>query len=144
MLLQYTACLQTIILKSGTEKPLGGPRVIRCGHIQKSEIKSNNEMITMVKKSHGFRRRTRKLMTKKVREKGQQPVSQVLIDYEVGQRVDIIIDPAVHKGMPHYRYHGRTGEVIEKRGRGIVVKVNLGKKEKTLIVRPEHLRPSKS
>ena len=97
----------------------------------------------MVKKSHGFRARTRSLMSKRVRTRGLRPVSKVLVDYEVGQRVDIVIDPAVHKGMPHRRYQGRTGVVTAIRGRGIVVDVKLGKATKTLIIRPEHLNPSK-
>ena len=70
-------------------------------------------------------------------------MTNVLQDYEVGQRVDIVIDPGFHKGMPHKRYHGRTGVVVGKRGRGIEVDVSLGKATKSLIIRPEHLRPSR-
>ena len=97
----------------------------------------------MVKKSHGFRARTRSLMSKKVRKRGISPLSSVLVDYEVGQRVDSVINHSVHKGMPHRRYHGRTGVVTDLRGRGVVVDVSLGKATKTLIIRPEHLRISK-
>ncbi len=97
----------------------------------------------MVKNSHGYRARTRSLLSKRVRERGMRPLGHLLVDYEVGQRVDIIIDPSFHKGMPHRRYHGRTGVVTGKRGRGIIVDVALGKATKTLIVRPEHLRPSR-
>ncbi len=97
----------------------------------------------MVKKSHGFRARTRSLMSKKVRKRGISPLSSVLVDYEVGQRVDIVINPSVHKGMPHRRYHGRTGVVKDLRGRAVVVDVGLGKAMKTLIIRPEHLKISK-
>ncbi|MHA1614205.1 MAG: 50S ribosomal protein L21e, partial [Candidatus Thorarchaeota archaeon] len=66
-----------------------------------------------------------------------------LIDYEVGQRVDIVIDPGFHKGMPHRRYQGRTGVITHLRGRALVVNVSLGKAMKTLIIRREHLQPSK-
>lgn len=97
----------------------------------------------MVKKSHGFRARTRSLMSKRVRTRGLSPVTNVLQDYEVGQRVDVVIDPAFHKGMPHRRYHGRTGVVMGKRGRGVLVDISLGKATKSLIIRPEHLRPSR-
>ncbi len=83
-------------------------------------------------------------MSKKVRTRGLRPLSSILTTYEVGQRVDIIIDPSFHKGMPHKRYHGRTGVVRGMRGRAVVVDVKLGKAIKTLIIRPEHLRPSKS
>jgi large subunit ribosomal protein L21e len=98
----------------------------------------------MVKKSHGFRARTRSLMSKNIREKGLGSLSAVLIDYEEGQRVNIVIDPGVHKGMPHRRYHGRTGVVQGIRGRAVVVDVGLGNATKTLIIRPEHLRPSRT
>ena len=97
----------------------------------------------MVKKSHGFRARTRSLMSKRVRTRGLSPVTNVLRDYEVGQRVDVVIDPGFHKGMPHRRYHGRTGVVVGKRGRGVLVDISLGKATKSLIIRPEHLRPSR-
>ncbi|MHA2004643.1 MAG: 50S ribosomal protein L21e [Candidatus Thorarchaeota archaeon] len=97
----------------------------------------------MVKKSHGYRARTRSLMSKRVRTRGISSLSRLLVDYEVGQRVDIVINPSVHKGMPHRRYHGRTGVVTGKRGRGIIVDVKLGKMMRTLIIRPDHLQPSR-
>ncbi|MFX1561458.1 MAG: 50S ribosomal protein L21e [Promethearchaeota archaeon] len=97
----------------------------------------------MVKKSHGYRARTRSLMSKRVRQRGLSSPSRVLIDYEVGQRVDIVIDSSFHKGMPHRRYHGKTGVVTGLRGRAIMVDVGLGKATKTLIVRREHLQPSR-
>ena len=97
----------------------------------------------MVKNSHGFRSRTRGLMSKRVRQKGLSSPSKVLVDYEEGQRVDIVIDSGFHRGMPHKRYQGRTGVVTGLRGRAIVVDVNLGKATKTLIIRREHLQPSR-
>ncbi len=97
----------------------------------------------MVKKSHGYRARTRGLMSKRLRQKGLTSPSKVLIDYEEGQRVDIVIDSGFHRGMPHKRYQGRTGVVTGLRGRAIVVDVNLGKATKTLIIRREHLQPSR-
>ena len=97
----------------------------------------------MVKKSQGYRARTRSLMSKRVRDKGLSSLSTVLIDYEEGDRVNIVIDSAVHKGMPHKRYHGRTGIVTGHRGRALLVDVSLGKAIKSLIIRPEHLTPVK-
>jgi len=97
----------------------------------------------MVKKSHGYRARTRGLMSKRVREKGLGSLSQVLVDFEAGQRVDIVIDSGFHKGMPHRRYQGKTGIVTGLRGRAVLVDVNLGNATKSLIVRREHLRVSK-
>jgi large subunit ribosomal protein L21e len=97
----------------------------------------------MVKNSHGFRARTRGLMSKRVRQKGLSSPSKILVDYEEGQRVDIVINSGFHRGMPHKRYQGRTGVVKGLRGRGVIVDVNLGKATKTLIIRREHLQPSR-
>jgi len=95
----------------------------------------------LVKHSHGYRSRTRKLLRKKPRERGLFPLSRILYQYEIGERVTIIIDPSIHKGMPHKRYHGKVGVIVGKRGRAYIIETYLGEKRKILIVRPEHLRP---
>jgi len=95
----------------------------------------------MVKHSRGYRSRTRKLLRKKPRERGLFPLGRLLHKYEVGDKVTIIIDPSVHRGMPHRRFHGKVGVVTGVRGRSYIVEVMLGNKKKILIVRPEHLRP---
>jgi large subunit ribosomal protein L21e len=82
-------------------------------------------------------------MSKRVRKRGISPLSGLLRDYETGQRVDIVIDPGFHKGMPHKRYHGKTGVVAGTRGRAILVDVSIGRATRQVIVRPEHLRPNK-
>lgn len=97
----------------------------------------------MVKKSHGYRARTRGLMSKRIRQRGLSSPSKVLVNYEVGQRVDVVINPSFHRGMPHKRYHGRTGVITGLRGRAVLVDVGLGKATKTLIVRREHLQLSR-
>jgi large subunit ribosomal protein L21e len=45
--------------------------------------------------------------------------------------------------MPHKRFHGKIGTVLDKRGRGYVVSVGLGDAVKEIIVRSEHLEPYK-
>ncbi|RLI75868.1 50S ribosomal protein L21e [Archaeoglobales archaeon] len=90
-------------------------------------------------KSHGFRFRSGRKLRKRVREKGIR-IRRVLQTFDVGQSVHIDIEPAVHKGMPHPRFQGRTGVVIGQRGKAYLVKIRDGGKYKTLIVRPEHLR----
>ncbi|ADV64352.1 50S ribosomal protein L21e [Desulfurococcus mucosus] len=97
----------------------------------------------MVKAPKGYRHRTRKLLKKNIREKGSVPsLSLIMREYKEGEKVHIVINPSVHSGMPHRRYHGRTGIVVGKRGKAYVVKVMMGSKEKTLFVRPEHIRPA--
>lgn len=94
-----------------------------------------------MKKSKGYRARTRQLLRKKPREKGKIGLSRLLHEYVAGDKVVIKIESAVRKGMPHRRYHGKIGVVKEKRGRAYVVDVPQGNKIKTIIVRPEHLKP---
>jgi large subunit ribosomal protein L21e len=58
----------------------------------------------------------------------------------MGARVAIFIDPSVHRGQPHHRYHGRVGLITEKRGRAYVVEIKDGGKIKKIIASPEHLK----
>jgi large subunit ribosomal protein L21e len=94
-----------------------------------------------MRKSKGYRAKTRTLLKKKPREKGKIGLSKILREYASGDKVVIKIDSSVHKGMPHRRYHGRIGVIAEKRGRAYVVNVTQGNATKQIIVRPEHLEP---
>lgn len=92
-------------------------------------------------KHRGFRTKTRHKHRKNVRKRGLGSVEKYLIDYNMDDKVDIITDPSQHKrGMPHSRYHGRTGTIIGQRGRCYLVEVKLGNSKKTLIIGKEHLR----
>ena len=89
----------------------------------------------------GYRNKTRRIHRKKVRTRGLGSIEKYLIDYEINDKVDLITDPSQHKrGMPHRRYHGRTGVIVGKRGRCYEVEVKLGKSKKLLIIGKEHLR----
>ncbi len=94
-------------------------------------------------RSHGMRKKTRKKLSKNKRERGLSPISRAIQRFELGDKVHIRIDPSVHKGMPHRRFHGMTGEVVGERGRAFIVRISDGvrgrKKQKELFVRPEHL-----
>ncbi len=93
-----------------------------------------------MKKSKGIRQGTRNILRKKPREKGLIPITRALQQFEVGEKARILLEPSVHKGMPHRRFHGKTGVVIGKQGEAFVVKVKDGNKEKNVITRAEHLR----
>uniref|UniRef100_A0A7C2Z1N4 Large ribosomal subunit protein eL21 n=1 Tax=Ignisphaera aggregans TaxID=334771 RepID=A0A7C2Z1N4_9CREN len=97
----------------------------------------------MVKAPQGLRHRTRKVMKKSVREKGAiPPLSKVLLQYKVGDKVHIVVNPAVHGGMPHRRYIGKTGTVVGFRGKALIVEVSVGSKVKKLFLLPEHVKPA--
>jgi large subunit ribosomal protein L21e len=94
-----------------------------------------------MKKSSGYRRGTRSLAKKPTREKGKPNIGKLLVEHEVGSRVIIKIDSSVQKSIPHRRFHGKIGTVLDKRGRGYVVRVPQGESVKEIVVRSEHLEP---
>jgi large subunit ribosomal protein L21e len=81
------------------------------------------------------------LLTKEPREKGKIGLSKLLHDYQPGEKVVVKINSTIQKGMPHRRYHGKIGVVVDKRGRAYTVNVAQGDTSKRIIVRPEHLTP---
>ena len=97
--------------------------------------------------SYGIRARTRHMFAKKHRQHGVINMSRYLTAVKVGDYVDIFADPAVHKGMPHKFYHGRTGIVFNVTKSAVGVRVNKlvnGRIiEKRIHVRIEHIRKSK-
>ena len=96
----------------------------------------------MVKASKGLRRKTRNILGKTPRTKGMSPITHEFRNFEVGEKVNAVIDPAVHHGMPHMRFQGKTGVVSGKQGRAYVVELKDGDKPKTVVTRPEHLKKS--
>ncbi len=83
------------------------------------------------------------MLTKRVREKGKLGLSRLLAKYEVGDKVIINIDPGIHKGMPHKRFQGKVGTVVEKRGRAYVLDLPQRKPSKYIIAGPEHIKRQK-
>jgi|SRR5512136_460217 large subunit ribosomal protein L21e len=96
-----------------------------------------------MKKSKGYRRGTRKLAKKPTREKGKPNIGKLLVEHQVGSQVIIKIDSSVQKSIPHRRFHGKIGTVLDKRGRGYIVSVPQGESVKSITVRSEHLEPYK-
>ena len=94
----------------------------------------------------GFRCKTRKVFARGYREHGLPAPSKSLVQYKRGDYVDILVNGAIHKAMPHRFYHGKTARVFNVNPRSIGVEFNkkVGNKEvkKYLHVRVEHLRPS--
>ena len=94
----------------------------------------------MVKRSKGIRSKSRHILRKKTRERGLSPITRSLREFKEGESVHIVLDPSIQKGMPHIRFHGYTGKIKGKQGEAYLVGIKDGGKQKTLIVRPEHLR----
>ncbi|KAG9457729.1 hypothetical protein H6P81_002237 [Aristolochia fimbriata] len=96
---------------------------------------------------HGLRSRTRDLFSRPFRKKGYIPLTTYLRTYRIGEFVDIKVNGAVHKGMPHKFYHGRTGRVwnVTKRAIGVEVNKQVSNRiiRKRIHVRIEHVQPSR-
>jgi large subunit ribosomal protein L21e len=92
---------------------------------------------------NGPRKKTRYKFKKELRQRGLPPVTSVIQKFEVGDKVHIVVNPSIQKGMPHRRFHGLTGTVIGRRGRAWMLTIHDGNAEKTVIARPQHLKAQK-
>jgi len=81
--------------------------------------------------------KSRKKLKAGIHRKG---ISIFFQEFKIGDKVTIDILPSSQEGMPHHRFQGKIGEIIGKRGRCYLVKVEDKFKEKILIVAPQHLK----
>jgi large subunit ribosomal protein L21e len=89
-------------------------------------------------RSHGSKRKSRSILTKSNILRG---ISYLLINYKIGDKVIINIDPSEHNTMPHRRYQGKIGIIKEIGKRIIKISVPIGNKEKILQTKRNHLKP---
>ena len=98
--------------------------------------------------SHGLRRSTRNVFSQPYKRHGLPAPTKYLTNYKLGDYVDIKANSAIHKGMPHKFYHGKTGRVwnITPRAIGVECNKRVGGRilRKRIHVRIEHVNPSKS
>ena len=96
--------------------------------------------------SYGYRRHTRHKFSQGFRRKGAIRIAKTLTTYRIGDNVDIIVNGAIHKGMPYRLYHGKTGKVFNVNPRSIGVIINKEVRnrivQKKIHVRVEHLKLS--
>ena len=89
----------------------------------------------MVKRSKGaFNGRTRKLKGKSI-----VTVAQIIRTFNVGDKV-VITPKARWDGMPHLRYTGRQGVILEKRGKAYIVEGGDLSVRKKIVVGSVHLK----
>jgi large subunit ribosomal protein L21e len=91
----------------------------------------------MVQKSYGKMRRTRR----KMKSEDRPAMTSYLRMFKPGDRVHIDFVPS--SPVQHPRFQGKTGVVVERRGRAYVVEVSDGDASKTIFVRPEHIKPQR-
>ena len=90
-----------------------------------------------MQRSRGFRSKSRRKMTKVVREGRSNPITNKLQKFEENFQ---FINPSIQKGQPHPRFHGKTGKITDKKGKAYIVSLTDGNKAKELIIRPDHLK----
>jgi large subunit ribosomal protein L21e len=97
--------------------------------------------------AYGYRAKTRDLFKRPFRKHGAPSLSTYMINYKKGDFVDVVGNGAIHKGMPHKYYHGRTGRVFNVNPNSIGVILNKQVRNrivpKRVHLRVEHLRRSK-
>ena len=94
-----------------------------------------------MKRSKGQRVRTRSILRRRRKERSRLNISRSIHKYGQGDRVAIVLDGGQQMGMPHRRFNGRTGFIKKRQGVAWIVSVKDGNMQKTVIARPEHLRP---
>jgi large subunit ribosomal protein L21e len=88
--------------------------------------------------SHGTRRKSRSILTK---DKVTRGISYLLIDYKVGDKVIVDVDPKEHNTIPHRRFQGKVGIIKEVGRRTIKLSVMIGEKQKLLNTKLNHIKP---
>lgn len=94
----------------------------------------------MAKRTGSSIRKSRHFRLKHYRAHGKFSIVKYLSEYEVGDKVQLHVEPAVQEGFYHRRYFGRSGKIIKKQGNCYVVEVKDGASVKKIIVHPVHLR----
>ena len=88
-------------------------------------------------RSHGSRRKSRSVLTKSNVLRG---ITYLLINYKIGDKVMINIDPSEHNTMPHRRYQGKIGTILEVGKRIVRIAIQIGNKEKILQTKRNHIK----
>src|SRR3989344_6030113 len=94
----------------------------------------------MTQRVGGLRRKTRSKLRKNIRTRGKIGLSRYFQAFDEDDRVYLKVEPAVHKGMYNPRFPNKVGTIKGKQGRCYEVQIKDGKKSKTLIVHPVHLK----
>jgi len=82
------------------------------------------------------------LKHKRIREKGKLSLGRYFQELKPGQRVAIVRNLSYKANFPS-RLQGKTGTIIETRGKAFVVSLMNGRKEKKFILKREHIKKIK-
>ncbi|MFA6065173.1 MAG: 50S ribosomal protein L21e [archaeon] len=88
-------------------------------------------------RNKGRRGKTRYKMSK---HGPKTSVNDIMREFEIGDKVQIVIDGSIHKGFPHKNFHGLTGNVKAKRGEAYEISVAKGNQPLTVVTTPVHMK----
>jgi large subunit ribosomal protein L21e len=81
----------------------------------------------------------------KISKKGRPNVSvnDIMKDFPIGAKVQIVIESSFHSGLPHKSFHGLVGNIIEKDGSTFVVQLWQGNQQLKVRTSAPHLKELK-
>jgi len=94
----------------------------------------------MVTRIGTARRKTRNKLKQHYRAKGKIPLSKYFQKLQAGDKVALVANPAVAKGMYFPRFHGLVATVLTQKGFCYQVALKTGNKEIKFNVHPIHLK----
>ena len=69
----------------------------------------------------GFRRKTRRKLTKSVRQKGKVSLTKFFQRLKDGDKVYLVAEPSIQGGMYFPRFHGKSGVIDGMQGKNYFV-----------------------
>jgi large subunit ribosomal protein L21e len=67
-------------------------------------------------------------------------VNDIMHEFQIGDKVQIVIDGSYHSGLPHKSFHGLSGKVSAKRGEGYEVDVMKGDQPLVVVTTAVHMK----
>ena len=91
-------------------------------------------------RSSGMHIRSRDKLSRPSGSRGTVDIRRSLQTFSVNDKVLIDPDPFIQRNIPHRRFFGVSGVVLQKKGRSYTIGVLIGKKLKRLDLMPAHLK----
>ena len=90
----------------------------------------------------GTGRKKRSLFGKNIKKKGKFSLNNYLASFELGERVNLVLESSIRTGIYNPRFVGKSGVVVAKKGSCYEVKIKDFSKEKLVLVHPVHMKRS--
>ena len=94
----------------------------------------------MAKRVGGARRKTRSIFKKDKKTKGKISLKRYFQEFKDGDKVFLVAEPAVQKGIYFRRFHGKSGNVVGKQGSNYYIQIKDGNKTKKVLTHPIHIK----